>query len=243
MPRARLLATVLSIAVVLGAPVPAAAAESSRPTPVPSVRLVTQDVTYTVRPNDSWMGLARRFGVKASTIAAANGKTRHSPIFVGQRLTIPSVRTPDRLPARLPADLRLSVAKQRYIPAFLSAAREFGVPYDLLMSQAYRESSWQHDAVSGSNAIGIGQLLPSTARWTAQVLLKEPGLDVWDPEDNIRMQARFLRYLLDWSGGDTYRALAAYYQGPGAVTRTGVNAVGAAYARSILDRRVWFRFG
>jgi LysM repeat protein len=244
MPRARgAVVLFLAVLVLAGTAAPALAAPAARPTPVPTVRLVVTDVRYTVRPNDSWAGVASAFGVKAGHVAVANGKTLRSPLYVGQRIVVPRVRVPERLPAKLPADLRASPVRQQYIPLFLAAAKEFGVPYDLLMSQAYRESSWQRDAVSSSNARGIGQLLPSTARWTAQVLLRERGLSVWDPQDNIRMQARFLRYLLDRYHGNAFRALAAYYQGPFAVERAGVSRTGAAYARSILDRRAWFRFG
>jgi soluble lytic murein transglycosylase-like protein len=39
------------------------------------------------------------------------------------------------------------------------------------------------------------------------------ALDARDPVVNIRLGTRFLRYLLDRSGGDVEAALASYYQG------------------------------
>ena len=39
------------------------------------------------------------------------------------------------------------------------------------------------------------------------------ALDPKRVDDNIRMSARFLRFLLDQTGGTTSLALAAYYQG------------------------------
>jgi hypothetical protein len=69
--------------------------------------------------------------------------------------------------------------------------------------------------------------------------MKEPGLDPTSKVDNIRLSARLLRFLLDKAGSQK-RALAAYYQGIGAVLREGVSDGGARYARIITDRQAWF---
>ena len=71
------------------------------------------------------------------------------------------------------------------------------------------------------------------------MLLRQSGLDPNRPADNLRLSARFLRYLLD-TMPDTRRALAAYYQGPGSVTREGITATGRAYAARILTARPGF---
>ena len=92
-----------------------------------------------------------------------------------------------------------------------------------------------------TGAVGLGQLKPDTSSWVATVLLHDPSLDPSDPRDNLRMSARFLRYVLDTSGGDTARALAAYYQGPGSVRRDGITATGLSYASRILGARPSFR--
>jgi soluble lytic murein transglycosylase-like protein len=92
--------------------------------------------------------------------------------------------------------------------------------------------------VSRAGAIGVGQLLPETAEWLA-AMMDEPGLDPTSKDDNVRLSARLLRFLLDETGSPK-RALAAYYQGIGALLRDGVSDGGARYARIIISRQSWF---
>lgn len=67
-------------------------------------------------------------------------------------------------------------------------------------------------AVSPKGAIGLAQLMPSTARML--------GVDPWDPVQNIEGGARYLAAQYRRFG--SWRlALAAYNAGPEAVTRHG----------------------
>ena len=141
---------------------------------------------------------------------------------------------------RLPADVRSSAARLALIATFKAEADRYGVPADLLMSVAYTESGWRSSVVSADGAIGICQLLPATARWLARDLIGLPGLSARDPEDNIRMGARFLRQLLR-SLRTERLALAAYFDGHGTVTRTGVSTVAARYVRLVQKRRSMFK--
>ena len=76
------------------------------------------------------------------------------------------------------------------------------------------ESNQTSNAVSARGALGLMQLLPSTAR--------DYGVtDPFDPEQNVRAGARHLRRLLDQFEQDTTLALAAYNAGEGAVWRHG----------------------
>ncbi|MGH9149785.1 MAG: lytic transglycosylase domain-containing protein, partial [Acidimicrobiales bacterium] len=123
-------------------------------------------------------------------------------------------------PPSLPAALLLRPERLRLIPSFDHWAATYGVPADLLKALAWLESGWQSRKVSPAGALGIGQLMPATVQFVNHKLLRA-NLDPADPDDNIRMSARFLRYLLDRSGDDPARALAAYYQGLGSVERRG----------------------
>ena len=74
------------------------------------------------------------------------------------------------------------------------------------------ESNWNSKAVSQSGAIGLMQLMPTTAK----------DMDIinpFNPEDNIDGGARYLRYLLDKFNGNLPHALAAYNAGPARVAR------------------------
>src|SRR6056297_1571804 len=74
------------------------------------------------------------------------------------------------------------------------------------------ESAYQQDAVSRAGAIGLGQLMPATAR--------ELGVDPRDPQQNLDGSARYLAMMLE-TFGDPHLALAAYNAGPEAVRQHG----------------------
>ena len=74
------------------------------------------------------------------------------------------------------------------------------------------ESGYNPRARSGAGAIGLGQLMPDTAR----VL----GVDPHDTRQNLDGSARYLLMMLD-RFGDSRLALAAYNAGPEAVDRHG----------------------
>ena len=78
------------------------------------------------------------------------------------------------------------------------------------------ESSFRPAAVSPVGALGLTQLMPSTARWL------QPGTsrkELLEPRTNLRVGFRYLRQLIDQYDGDTRLALTAYNRGPGTVDR------------------------
>jgi len=229
-----LVATTVVVAVLVPAGAAAAAPDQPSPSPAPRARTVR----YTVRPGDSFAAIGRRFGVSAGALARANGLRLTSVVHPGKVLVVPAT-VPAGLPEHLPGDLMAQPDRLVLFPLFVAAAKEAKVPVDLLMATAYVESGWKASAVSPTGAIGVGQLRPETAAWVAAVLLHQAGLDPTRPADNLRLSARFLRYLLD-TMPDTRSALAAYYQGPGSVARDGLTATGRAYAAKILAVRPAF---
>jgi len=93
------------------------------------------------------------------------------------------------------------------------AALEAGLPSALLEALVWQESRWHPNAVSPKGAIGLTQLMPTTAR--------ELGVDPRDPTANLFGGARYLRSLLDHFDGDLVKALAAYNAGPRRVEQAG----------------------
>jgi soluble lytic murein transglycosylase-like protein len=95
-----------------------------------------------------------------------------------------------------------------------AAAARYGIDPALLTGLIRQESGFDPGARSGAGALGLTQLMPSTA---ASLGLTNP----LDPAQSIDGGARYLRAQLDTFGGDVSKALAAYNAGPGAVQRYG----------------------
>lgn len=91
-------------------------------------------------------------------------------------------------------------------------AGQYGIPVDLFLAQINQESGWNPKAVSSAGAIGLGQLMPGTAR--------DLGVDPTDPVQNLTGAARYLSQQYK-KFGDWNTALAAYNAGPGAVQKYG----------------------
>ena len=168
-------------------------------------------------------------------------------ISIGQTLRLPAGADEESMLAlyaarypRLPRSISSNPERLRLVPIFEKWAAANGIPADLLMAMAYQESGWQNDVVSSAGAVGIGQLLPTTSDWIASELIGRPELDPDDPEDNIRMSARFLRWLIIRMGSES-RALAGYFQGPTSVSARGTYAVTDAYVASVTAGRARFQ--
>jgi hypothetical protein len=93
------------------------------------------------------------------------------------------------------------------------AAARHHVDPSLVRSVVKVESNFNPNAVSRKGAMGLMQLMPSTAR---SLKVSNP----FDPAQNVDAGVRHLRKLLDSYGGDVRLSLAAYNAGSGAVARS-----------------------
>lgn len=97
---------------------------------------------------------------------------------------------------------------------------ERGIEQAIVYSVIKAESSWKVDAVSAKGAIGLMQLLPSTAQWLAEESGEEiTREDLFNPEINITLGISYLQYLQEKYYGNIDRMLAAYNAGEGNVDR------------------------
>lgn len=89
-----------------------------------------------------------------------------------------------------------------------STASAYGVPPNIALAVARRESDFSQDARGAAGEVGIFQLMPGTA--------KELQVDPYDVEQNIQGGISYLAKMFN-QFGDWALALAAYNAGPGRV--------------------------
>lgn len=112
-------------------------------------------------------------------------------------------------PINRSSDLRTPPAQSiPYLSMVQEAAKRNGLDPTLLAAMLDWESGWDPKIQGAAGEIGLGQLMPATAR----------GLGVTDradPRQNIEGAARYLGEQLRANGGDERLALGHYNAGPG----------------------------
>jgi soluble lytic murein transglycosylase-like protein len=108
----------------------------------------------------------------------------------------------------------MSERRARYRHLIDANAARYGLSPALLHAVIRTESAYKANALSHAGACGLMQLMPGTAaRFNVN--------NVWDPAQNIRGGAAYLRFLLDLFDGDLRLALAGYNAGENAVKKYG----------------------
>jgi soluble lytic murein transglycosylase-like protein len=108
--------------------------------------------------------------------------------------------------------LRPSQREKAYHPMIMDVSRRHGVDAALVMAVIKAESGYDPIAVSEKGAVGLMQLMPTTA----DALEVE---DLFNPEYNIQGGVRYLKQLLIKFKGNSRLAVAAYNAGMTAVKR------------------------
>jgi hypothetical protein len=131
--------------------------------------------------------------------------------FPGSNLVITDVPRQSR-PSRT---IRVDPAhRARFASLIAETARRHRLSPALLHAVITVESGYDPAARSHKGAIGLMQLMPSTARRYAVT-------DIWDPRQNLAGGARYLSDLLRMFNSDLGLALAAYNAGENAVIQHG----------------------
>lgn len=98
------------------------------------------------------------------------------------------------------------------------SSEKHGLDPLLVFSVILVESHFTPDAVSGSGAQGLMQLMPETAEWVAwRQNMQYDKNRIFEPAYNIDFGCYLLSYLLDYYNGNTELAIAAYNAGRNAV--------------------------
>lgn len=105
----------------------------------------------------------------------------------------------------------------KYQDEIIFIGSRYSVSPVLIASVINAESSFDKDAKSTSGAIGLMQVLPTTAEWLCGIMNKAYYKDIlYNPYSNIEIGTYYLKYLIHIFG-DTLTALASYNAGEGNV--------------------------
>ncbi len=192
---------------------------------------------HVVGSGETLAEVAGRYGVTVRAISTANGIGNPNLVSIGRELTIPGVVFDlARLPGFVKPDRRQLAVH------FVRSAAQFDISVALAMAVGHQESGWQNGAQSHVGALGIMQLTPATVEFVSLELLGlDAELDPLDPVENITMGCRFLRYLLDQTGGNVQATLAAYNQGLASTRAHGRFNETASFVTNVLLLRDRFR--
>lgn len=105
---------------------------------------------------------------------------------------------------------------------FQKYAEEYQIDWHLIAAQSFQESRFDNSLTSRAGAVGLMQVLPSTAA--------DPNVgisDIRSPESNVHAGVKYLRFIADRYFGDSELddfnrilfALAAYNAGPNRIVR------------------------
>ena len=199
---------------------------------------------YTVREGDNLTRLAKRFGTTNAALVKAN-RLRTTTVFIGQHLIYgvttvsttnagtPIAGTVARSAAHHRALLRARTLPSKAVVRQLitASAKRHGVP-----ALAYQESGFQQRVVSPVDAIGVMQVLPSTARSLGR--MHGRTFNLLKTSDNVEAGVILLKDLIS-ATGSADKAMAGYYQGLGSVRRVGLLPQTKQYIKNVnlLQRR------
>ncbi len=118
----------------------------------------------------------------------------------------------------VPGRLRGAIEARTFAPQIRAASARAGVDPMLVMAMVYVESRFDPRAVSNRGAMGLMQLMPSTAREVARqnrIALRDTS-ELFRPDLNLEIGTLYFRGLQE-SFGDTRLAIAAYNGGPNSI--------------------------
>ena len=87
---------------------------------------------------------------------------------------------------------------KKYDDTISQVCSEFNIPKHTMYALVNTESRFNPNAVSSSGAVGLTQILPSTAEYICvKNNLNFSNFNLFDPEDNLYLGAMYLNYLFN----------------------------------------------
>lgn len=173
--------------------------------PLPEQRRQQQD------ERDYWESTKNLLSKIADALISPAGAATMQPDTSGYQPNVPLNAQAARLGAKGKAFLQAMAGE------FGSLEGKYGLPAGQLSSVAATESGGDPFAESKAGAKGLFQFMPGTAK---DMGLK--GRDVYDPHKSAEAAAKYLRWLMDATGGDLEKTLASYNWGLGNVQKKGM---------------------
>jgi soluble lytic murein transglycosylase-like protein len=119
--------------------------------------------------------------------------------------------------------------RAKYDKVIEQAAHKNHIDSNLLRAVITVESGYKRGVVSHAGAVGLMQLLPSTAhRFGAR--------NVYDPVQNIHAGARYISYLMNMFKHNSRLAIAAYNAGEGSVIKSGYRVPAFSQTRAYVPK-------
>ena len=172
--------------------------------------------------SEDWVDeLIKEFG-SFDNVLKTSAKTPFGQLLTGKSLGVNAQKVEDTPRAEAVSNYAAvgvdtnQPTKSQILNLVTQVSKKHGVDDKLVKALIKQESGFNPTAKSKAGAMGLMQLMPSTAK----------GLGVTDPMNpvqNVEGGVKYLKSMLDKYNGNIILALAAYNAGPGAVDKyTGV---------------------
>jgi soluble lytic murein transglycosylase-like protein len=179
---------------------------------------------YVVSSGDTLNAIASRFGIPERQIIKRNHISNPNKIYTGERLIVPAPYNPKG-------------TRQMIV----AAAQRFKINPYFALGLAYQESGFNENVVSSTNAIGVMQVEPDTAKLVATDLGRSFNLGI--ASDNITVGVYWLAYMVHTYHGHERMAAAAYYEGMGNLAQHGYLVGTQQYVDNVMALKRAFASG
>ncbi|HET8926634.1 MAG TPA: LysM peptidoglycan-binding domain-containing protein [Microbacterium sp.] len=143
----------------------------------PAKKAAASQGTHTVRKGDTVWAIASKAGVSVQAVLDANGLSRSSIIYPGQKLRIPGTAAPAAAaPATSGNITKLDAEQQRNAKTIIQVGRQLGVPergIAIALGTAMVESWLRNLDWGDRDSLGLFQQRPSTG-WGTAAQVRDP---------------------------------------------------------------------